>query len=206
MTGENVPKGQRTRRRIVERSAPVFNTRGFFGASMSDLVRETGLRKGGIYNHFASKEELALESFDYAAGIMRARFEAALAGKKSAFERLYAIVDVLGGMVDDPPVAGGCFVMNTAVEAADVHPVLKERAGKAMSDWLRLVGRTVKDGVESGELSRDADPRETASVVVATLEGALMLSRLHGDPDHMRRAVDHLKRHLGSLAVAPDRR
>ena len=201
MTG----KGQRTRRRIVERSAPVFNTRGFSGASMSDLVRETGLRKGGIYNHFASKEELALEAFDYAAGMMRARFEAALEGKEGALERLFAIVDVLGGLVDDPPVAGGCFVMNTAVESADAHPALREKAGGAMSDWLRLVGRVTKDGMESGELSPETDPRQTASVMVATLEGALMLSRLHDDPEHMRRAVEHLKRHLGSLARSPYR-
>jgi TetR/AcrR family transcriptional regulator, transcriptional repressor for nem operon len=39
-------KGERTRKMIVERSAEVFNTKGYFGTSMSDLVRETGLEKG----------------------------------------------------------------------------------------------------------------------------------------------------------------
>ena len=53
-------KGERTRRRIVESAAAVFNTRGYFGSSMSDLVRETGLEKGGIYNHFGSKLELSI--------------------------------------------------------------------------------------------------------------------------------------------------
>ncbi len=53
-------KGERTRRRIVESAAAVFNTRGYRGSSMSDLVRETGLEKGGIYNHFGSKEELSI--------------------------------------------------------------------------------------------------------------------------------------------------
>ena len=166
---------------------------------MSDLVRASGLEKGGIYNHFGSKEQLALESFDYAAGIMHGRFDAALAGKGGALERLFAVVDVLGALVEDPPVAGGCPVLNTAVDSDDVHPALKERARKAMSGWLRLVGRIVKDGKESGELSPDTDPRSTASVVVATLEGALMLSRLHDDPAHMHRAVEHLKRHLETL-------
>lgn len=192
-------KGERTRRIILERSAPVFNTKGYFGASMSDLVRASGLEKGGIYNHFESKEQLALESFDYAAGIMRGRFDAALAGKEKALERLFAVVDVLGALVEDPPVAGGCPVLNTAVESDDAHPALKARASEAMSGWLRLVGRIVKEGVNDGELSPDTDPRSTASVVVATLEGALMLSRLHDDPAHMRRAVEHLKQHLESL-------
>ncbi|HET7478018.1 MAG TPA: TetR/AcrR family transcriptional regulator [Rubrobacteraceae bacterium] len=198
-------KGERTRRRILERSAPVFNTKGYFGASMSDLIRASGLEKGGIYNHFGSKEELALESFDYAAGIMRARFDAALADREGAIERLFAVVDVLGALVEDPPVAGGCPVLNTAVESDDAHPALKARAEEAMIGWLRLIGRIVKDGARDGELRTDTDPREVASVVVATLEGALMISKLCDDPSHMQRAVGHLKGYIETLATRDGR-
>ncbi len=173
-------KGQRTRRGIVERAAPVFNTKGYFGASINDLVLATGLGKGGIYNHFSGKEELALEAFDYAAGIMRERFRQALEDKDTALEKLFAVVDVLGALAGDPP--------------------LKEKAAEAMESWLRLVGRVVRDGVESGELRPATDPRSVASVVVAALEGAVMLTRLHGEPAHMRRTVEHLKEYLGSLA------
>jgi TetR/AcrR family transcriptional regulator, transcriptional repressor for nem operon len=192
-------KGERTRRRILERSAPVFNTKGFFGASMHDLVLASGLEKGGIYNHFESKDQLALEAFAYAVEVMRGRFDAALEGKDGALERLFAIVDVLGALAEDPPVPGGCPVLNTAVESDGSHPALKERAAEAMSGWLRLVGREVKEGVKSGELSPGIDPRSVASVVVAALEGAVMLSRLEDDPEHMRRVVEHLKDHLRSL-------
>ena len=192
-------QGESTRRRIVEKAAPIFNTKGYFGTSMSDLVRETGLEKGGIYGHFSGKEELAVASFGYAAGIMRERFEAALTDNEGAPERLLAVVDVLSGLVEDPPVAGGCPVLNTAVEADDAHPALKERAKEVATGWLRLVGGIVKDGVASGEISADTDPRETASVIVSTLEGALMLSKLFDDPEHMQRAVRHLKEHIKSL-------
>ena len=198
-------KGEKTRRRIVERSARVFNTRGYSGSSMNDLIRETGLEKGGIYNHFASKEEIALETFDYAASLMRTRFESALAGREGALDRLFAIIDVLGGLVEDPPVPGGCPVLNTAVESDDTHPALKERAQEAMTGWLRIIGSIVKEGIWDGELRADADPRETASVVIATLEGAIMMSRLCDDPAHMMRAVDHLKEYLKSLAPATER-
>ena len=192
-------KGERTRRMIVERAAGVFNTRGYFGSSMDDLVLETGLKKGGIYNHFASKEELALAAFDYAAGVMRERFEAALADREGALERLYAVVDVLGDLADDPPVAGGCPVLNTAVESDDAHLALKKRAQEAMTGWHRLIGSIIKEGTRVGELKPDADPYAVASVITATLEGAVMLSKLYDDPSHMRRAVDHLKEYLNSL-------
>ena len=198
-------KGEKTRRRIVEKAAGVFNTKGYFGSSMGDLVREIGLEKGGIYNHFTSKEELALEAFDYAAGTMQERFQAALEGKEGALERLFAIVDVLGGLAEDPPVEGGCPVLNTAVESDDVHMELKDRAREAMSGWLRLIGSIVREGVRNGELRPGKNPREMASVVVATLEGAVMLSRLFDDPTYMKRSVDHLKEHLRSLACNPER-
>ncbi len=148
----------------MERSAAVFNTRGFFGASMSDLVRASGLEKGGIYNHFRSKEELALASFDYAAAIMGERFRAALEGREGALEKLFAVVDVLGGLAEDPPVAGGCPILNTAVEADDAHPALKEKAEEAMRGWLRLVGGIAREGVRAGELAPGTDPRHVASV------------------------------------------
>lgn len=198
-------KGERTRRAIVEKAAVVFNTKGYFASSMNDLVRETGLEKGGIYNHFASKEELALEAFDYAAGVMRERFREAIEGKEGALERLFALVDVLGVLAEEPPVAGGCPVLNTAVESDDAHIELKERAREAMSGWLRLIGGVTKEGVRNGELRPGTDPRETASVVVATLEGAVMLSRLYDEPAYMKRSVDHLKEHLRSLARNPER-
>ena len=74
-------KGAATRQRIVELAAPVFNRRGYVGASMRDLVDATGLEKGGIYNHFGSKEQLALEAYDHA---MSHRHRLRCSGRRSA--------------------------------------------------------------------------------------------------------------------------
>ncbi len=197
-------KGERTRRRIVERAAAVFNTQGFSGASMGALTEAAGIEKGGLYNHFASKEQLALEAFDYAAGLIAQRFQDAIAGKAGALDRLLAIVGVFARAMDDPPLPGGCPVVNTAVEADDTLPALRERARAAMTSWHRLIGSIVKAGVASGELRPEADPYTVASLLTATLEGALLLSRLYDDPAHLRRAADHLSGYLRSLAAPPD--
>ncbi len=87
-----------------------LNTKDYFRSSINDLVRETGLKKGGIYNHFGSKEQLALEAFDYAAEIMRGRFEPAFEGQEGALKRLCTVVDLLGGLADDLPVLGGVII------------------------------------------------------------------------------------------------
>ncbi|GAB4214079.1 MAG: TetR/AcrR family transcriptional regulator [Roseiflexaceae bacterium] len=196
-------KGDQTRQRIIERAAGVFNTQGFSGASLGALTQAAGIEKGGLYNHFASKEQLALEAFDYASGLIAQRFQAAMAGKTSATERLLALVGVFERYMDDPPLPGGCPVVNTAVEADDAIPALRERARAAMTSWHKLIGSTVKAGVVSGELRAEADPYAVATLLTATLEGALLLSRLYDDPAHMRRAAEHLAGYLHSLAASP---
>jgi TetR/AcrR family transcriptional repressor of nem operon len=71
-----VRKGEQTRQDIIRKAAPIFNQKGYEGAALSDLMRATGLEKGGIYRHFESKEELAGDAFDHAWKIaMDARFE-----------------------------------------------------------------------------------------------------------------------------------
>src|SRR5438105_15679201 len=59
-------KGEQTRQEIIRKAAPIFNQRGYDGAALSDLMKATGLEKGGIYRHFESKQQLAAEAFDYA--------------------------------------------------------------------------------------------------------------------------------------------
>ncbi len=195
-------KGEETRERILARSAQLFNRQGYAGASLADIMRETGLEKGGIYNHFSSKEQLALESFDYAYELVRQRVGQALAGKFHAIERLLAIVFVFQSEFDDPPVAGGCPILNTAIEADDANEVLRDRARVAMDDWRSTIHRIIHRGIERGEVRPTTDADEVASLLIATLEGALMLSNLYRDPIHMQRAAVHMSRYIESLSVA----
>ncbi len=194
-------KGEETRERILARSAQLFNRQGYFGASLTDIMRETGLEKGGIYNHFSSKEQLALESFDYAYELVRQRVRQALAGKFNAIERLLAIVSVFQSEVEDPPVAGGCPILNTAIEADDANEELRDRARAAMDDWRATIHRIVSKGIERQEIRPGIDADEVASILIATLEGAVMLSSLYKDPIHMKRAADHMSRYIETIKL-----
>ena len=191
-----VRSGDETREKIIRQAAALFNTQGFAGASMSDIMAATGLQKGGIYRHFESKEQLALESFDYAVAIMGDRFREALDGKRDAISRLHAIISVFARIPHDPPVPGGCPVMNAALENDDGNPVLRDRARDAMDGLRALVVRVARGGLERGEVRPGTDPDALASVLISTLEGAVMLSKLYDDPEHVHRAVEHLERHL----------
>ena len=194
-------KGARTREQIVERAAALFNQHGYHGASISDVMAATGLEKGGIYRHFSSKEELALAAFAYATDKMKERFTSAMAGKESALERLRAIIGVYARIPTDPPVPGGCPILNAAVEADDDNPELKAEAQRVLNGLKQALRSIVRTGQERGELRDDLDVEAFTHIFIAQLEGAIMLAKLYGTQAPMRHAVQHLTSWIDGFAV-----
>jgi AcrR family transcriptional regulator len=195
-------KGEQTREKIIERSAGLFNCQGYFGASMSDIMRVTGLHKGGIYNHFESKEELALESFDYGVNLIAQRMTIAEENCKHAADKLISFITVIEKLGEDKILPGGCPLLNTAVESDDAHPVLKERARQAMSRWRHRIRRITDEGIKAGEICPNVDGDALATIIIATLEGAIMMSKLYDDHVHLHRVVDHLTRYINEAVRA----
>ena len=189
-------KAQETKTRIIEQAATLFNQQGYAGTSVSDLMRATGLQKGGIYNHFHSKDELALEAFDFAVNCVQQKFMGALKGKRHAVDRLLAILSVYENILDNPPIEGGCPILNTSVESDDFHPALRKRSQLAMDAWRDLIRRIVDKGIMRGEFQATVDADTVATILIATIEGSVMLSKLYGDASHMERGIKHLKLYI----------
>jgi TetR/AcrR family transcriptional regulator, transcriptional repressor for nem operon len=176
-------KGEETRQRIVEKAAALLNQRGFSGFSMSALMEATGLEKGGIYRHFDSKEQLAAEAFEYA-------WQAALGTRMRDLESISNSIEWLRQFITNfvqrrSTVPGGCPLFNTAVDADDGNPVLRQLALRALRGWRDDLVRVVKRGIECREIKRETNPKELADIIISSLEGALMMSRLEGDKEAM---------------------
>jgi len=189
-----MPKGQRTRERIVAEAASLFNQRGFEGGSMSELMAATGLEKGGIYRHFSSKQELAAEAFDYA-------WKLALATRTHALNQIPNSIDKLKQFVANfadarPSIPGGCPLLNTAIDADDGNPLLRERARKALREWRDLLISIIDTGIKQKEIKRSADAEKLATLIISSLEGALMIGRLERDREALLIAKTHLNDYI----------
>jgi TetR/AcrR family transcriptional repressor of nem operon len=199
-----VTKGAKTREQILFEAACLFNVKGYSGVALRDMMHATGLGKGGIYNHFESKEKLAVDAFDYAVSLIQARFDQALAGVSGARERLRAYLAFFEDYSRNPPIPGGCPIMNTAIEHDDGNPELRRRSREAMERWRQFIVRTVRRGIKNLEMRPDIDPEQAGTVFIATIEGAVMLAKLYGDLSHVDHALAHLKRYIEeSLASTP---
>ncbi|CAH0122260.1 MULTISPECIES: TetR/AcrR family transcriptional regulator [unclassified Paenibacillus] len=192
-------KGTITRERIIIQAAELFNQQGYAGSSVSDIMRVTGLRKGGIYNHFGSKDELALEAFDYAINRMRRKYAEAIKGKTSSIDQLIAIVSIYRNIVEDPPLKGGCPLLNTAIESDDTHPALRDKAREAMEQFLKFIRIVINRGKRKGEILSSVDEASVSVYIVAAMEGGVMISQLYRDSGYMRHTLEHLTHYFESF-------
>jgi TetR/AcrR family transcriptional repressor of nem operon len=192
-------KGDRTRQRIIALAAPLFNQRGYEGCSMREIMAEAGIEKGGIYRHFASKEELALEAFDFAWAEVSQRRTRGLDEIKDPLLRTEALI--CNFVQRRPALRGGCPLLNTAIDADDGNAALRARAQGALDSWRARLRSLISLAARQGTVKPETEPRAVASIVIGTLEGALMMSRLDEDPYALEIARDHLISWLESLRV-----
>jgi AcrR family transcriptional regulator len=192
-------KGEATRQRIIAQAASVFNQRGFAGSSMQDVMEATGLEKGGLYRHFSGKEELAAEAFRYAVSRADELRFGTIDRARGALEQLRLIIDRFVNIRSDVP--GGCAIFNTAIEEDDGNPMLRGLALEALQNWKDRLTRIVQEGIRAGEIRKATVPRRVANVVIATLEGALTMSRLEGTKIPLKDAQVALEAFLDGIAA-----
>ncbi|NEW07450.1 TetR/AcrR family transcriptional regulator [Paenibacillus sp. SYP-B3998] len=189
-------KGENTRRHIIAKSAELFNQYGYSGSSLSAITELTGIKKGGIYRHFASKDEIALEAYNYAANIVGGQLKEAITQKETASDKLLAYLRVYENVVNAPPFIGGCPLLNVAIESDDAHPVLRQRAQMGLKGTLDAMKAIISQGVQSGEFKMDLDIDALATFTLSTMEGAVMMSKLEGDNRHIRMNIESLSTYL----------
>lgn len=186
-----------TRERIIQQSAALFNTYGYHACSLSHIMEATQLKKGGIYNHFKNKDEIAIEAFNYNYQRVLDRFQQVLSSANSPTEKLFSLIDVFVSFIDDPIVqGGGCPIFNTAMDATNTHPELKEKAKKGIKGLKRYVEIKLNEGIAAGEFKSDINVEQTAAMMISTLEGAIIMSRVEDDNNCLDFAVSYIKNHF----------
>ncbi|RJX37075.1 TetR/AcrR family transcriptional regulator [Paenibacillus pinisoli] len=194
-------KGEKTREFIITKAAELFNQKGYSGSSLSDITELTGIKKGGIYRHFSSKDEIAYEAFSYAGQIVGAQLAHAVNQQETASGKLLAYLRVYEKVVEAPPFIGGCPLLNTAIDSDDSHPGLRERAKQALLDTLESLKKIISQGVQSGEFKENLDIEDLATFTLSIMEGGIMISKLEGNNRHMRMNIRSFAAYLENVCL-----
>ena len=183
-------KGEQTRQEIIRKAAPLFNQRGFNGAALSDLMKATGLEKGGIYRHFDSKQQLAAAAFDYA---WRETLDARIHDLDAISNTVDRLKQLIANFVERRgAIPGGCPLLNTAIDTDDGNSVLRERARKALRGWQSYLISIINAGIKAREIRPKVDSKRWATLIISSLEGAIMLCRLERSEEPLLAVQAHL--------------
>ncbi len=179
MTKSKLKKSARTRQFIIEKAAPIFNKKGYSGTSMHDLTEATGLTKGGIYGNFENKDEIAAAAFEYNSQHILEQIKVSVLSQKSAKDKLLAITGFYRKYLYERKLSGGCPLLNTAVEADDMYPNLREMVLRSLDYIRRSFIYIINEGIKQGEFRKNIDPDYYATVFLGLIEGGIMQMKIY---------------------------
>jgi TetR/AcrR family transcriptional repressor of nem operon len=192
---------EQTREKILKKSGLLFNTQGYKSTSISDITSATGFTKGAIYRHFKDKEELEKETLIHLSVAMFESMRERIKEADTAPKKLRAVFRYFESYITNPPVKGGCPLLNVAIEADDAHPILRRAAVKILDILRDSVITIIDKGIKYKQLRADIDKTHYATLIIAALEGAIMMSKLRGNNDDIRRVLVHLDKQVEEIEL-----
>ena len=195
-------KGERTKQLIIEKAAPLFNKNGYAGTSLSHIMKATGLAKGGVYGNFKNKDEIAAMTFEYSFQKIKSALVMKLCNCTKSVEKLVCILQFYRNYITNPPIEGGCPLLNTSVEPDDSFPFLKTRARAAQNEMLGSLVQIFQNGKKHGELKSTIHPQKEAETMYALIEGGIVMAKINDNPAILHRILDHIRDHIENNLAA----
>lgn len=181
-------KGDLTRSRLSASMLELIQTSGYSGTGLNAVIDHAGAPKGSVYFHFPDgKEGLGVAAVDLAATQFAQLIAEAAASAGGAAAAVRAAVEALTSIVSDSDYRLGCPVSVVTLEMGAESQRLRNACAAAFESWIAPTAALLEaEGLDA------APARSLATVVVSTIEGAVILSRATRSPQPLTSAADVL--------------
>lgn len=186
-------KAEQTRQFIIEKTAPIFNKKGYFATSLSDITTATGLTKGSIYGNFKDKDDLATHVYTYQSRKISEAVNQQITQQKTSLKKLLSFFDFYKDNFKNIAASGGCPMMNAAVEADDSLSFLTPKVRRSFDLWRQRLILILEEGVASGEFKPHISAENYAITFMAMVEGGILLSKISGRGKDLAIVLDKMK-------------
>ena len=195
------------RARIIESAIRVFAEKGYHGATIADVVRDSGMSVGAIYTYFKGKDELFLATCDITAGESLGELGTRIVRGRSVAEKLAIAIgfflDALDRAAGEPDMASMLVMQWSRAEA---EPAIRASLTRRRDQIATAGELLIREGMATGELPSWADAPALAAAYVTFLDGLLMWRLEQGDAyrreEAERRALALLRPILASAAAS----
>jgi TetR/AcrR family transcriptional repressor of nem operon len=189
------------REKILAAGLRVVHARGFSGASVRDIVQAAGVPQGSFTNHFVSKEAFGLEVLDLYFDQARALLNATIGDEAlRPLARLGAYIDgATCARGDDDGMRAGCLLGNFSAEVNELGEPLRLRLAAMFAETERALADCLRAAVAAGELPKTLDCKAAATLVLAALQGAILIAKAQRSPA----PIERMRKTLFATVLAP---
>ena len=195
-----VAKGIETRQNIIAKTLQLFCVKGYYNTSINDILVATGLTKGGLYGHFASKEDLWYAVYDEALSIWREVVFRGIQSSADPLERIQTLIEndiktKLGNHIFE----GGCFFHSMLVELSGQSVAMSSHLMQGFNQLAGLLRTWLEQAEQRGLLKENLNFNEIANYIIISLNGAAALYAPSRDPAILDHTVSQLHFYIQQL-------
>ena len=192
------------RDKLIDTAAQLFHSHGFEGTSIDMLMKTSGVSKSNFYYYFESKEALGLLTIEKVAS----EFKETILSKTilnldlNPLERLDGFYEEMISyhqLLFSKSYNIGCFFGNLALEQSGVNEKFRFVLRNFFQEVEGSFEQCLRDGVEQGFFKEEIEPKETATLLVSQIEGAILLLKVYSSVDTFETAYGAMRK----LIVSP---
>ncbi len=190
-----------TRSIILETACELFNSQGYKATSISDITEKAKLTKGAIYRHFQDKSSLEKEALRTMCNKLFGDISHCIKQANNSKDKLHCILNYFAAYGKKPPFSGGCPLMNAAVESDDNNIELKQVVQYIMDQIHDAIVKIILNGIHHEQIKKNTDGKALASLMISSLEGAVMMLKVLDTDVHLKNCIKHLEKEIDNILI-----
>ncbi|MGW8959428.1 TetR/AcrR family transcriptional regulator [Paenibacillus sp. NPDC055715] len=195
----NTNKAEKTKAYIIKKTSPIFNKKGYYGTSLSDITNATKLTKGSIYGNFKDKDDVAVNCFLFNVNNITDEIYNNMQGAKNSLEKLLFFPKIYRKMYKDIIANGGCPIANTLIESDDTHPMLLKLAIDTLHGLENYLVSIIEEGILYGEFIETTESHKTVQTIITLCEGGMILTKSTKKESYLINAIETIEEIIYSL-------
>lgn len=188
-----------SRQKLIEATIELMSSRGFEAMGINSILEAAGVSKSNFYYHFKSKEDLCLAALDSMTDAFFSMSDPVLLNRSlSPRKRLEKFLKGMAELIESECCNKGCPFVNLATETSDFVPAFRERISEYFDRYQQCFADVIQEGIQQGEFRSDVSPKLAAQVLLACMNGTIVLTKVHKRPQVMK---ENIKSFLAMMAA-----
>ena len=193
-------KAQETQQRIINAAAELFHLHGYNATGLDKIITAAEITKGNFYYHFKSKEALALATLDWEFKLVEKDLGEQVFGKNtSSIQTLYILLEFIANKQKTQYNKGhicGCYFGTFTLELSTASLAIRSKVKDIFNQYQQVIESLLTKAHESNEIPKHIDPITMSSIILAQIEGAILLDKANQQPKNIDDSLNFIKRVL----------